>query len=493
VSSSYGASAEGLRRAWEAKPADVTAAVAWSKAQARSGDRAGAAATLDEAAHAACPAPLTGGREAAASLNALISARFEGGAQWEEARGRGLWGWAPRSLGGGWRVPADAGWVWRVAHMCADRGQVIAQQAAASAYARARLVAMETATGRAQWSAARDGSVGDVRFWGDDALLILWWGREGATLEVRRRDTGQVEAQATVEGACWRRSLVTLGPGRVGLLAGGDGEPARVGVVEVSRMGGFSGSAARWEPLLDGLALGRALTAYAPRHGAPTASGLGRLGSLLGLPYEVLTLWRDTCGDEHLVFAWLIEYLRGEQARMHNRLWRVRGEALEEVTLPERWRHEPVAPRFYRVGRGWVGTLQGQQLRVERGALGPQVFPLGPVSGALPDIWTLRDDATQAEALRMGHAGAHDAVITTGGAWWQVRSAPARLSGYAVAAQGVVKQRVSQPLPSVSAEVSASQGTGWGRPPPLAALHVVPLGPWLLRVCPSELACDGVG
>lgn len=476
-----------LRRAWEAKPDDVTAAVAWAKAQARGGDPTGAVTTLNATQRAVCPDPLTRGREAAHDLSRLMSARFEAGFSYEEVRCRELLGWAPRQVQSGWRVRAEAGWVWRAAHLCADRWQVIAQQSAASEYVSARLVALETATGRALWSAARDGSLMDARFWGHEHLLVTWWERASVTLEVRRRDTGKVEGQATLDAPCWRRSLVGLGGARVGaLMSGADGGPW-LGTVDVGAM------ATRWEPLVASASTARALAALAPRHGAVEVAGLGAFGARLGLPYELLTLWRDTHGDEHLVFGWLIEHLRGESARLHNRLWRVRGDRMEEVALPARWQHEPVAPRFYRVGEGWVGTLQGHQLRVERSGQGPRVFPLGPLSGALPEVWTLRDDGARVEAVALGHAGAHDAALTSGGAWWQVRMSPARLSAYGVAARGAVKQAVSVPLASVSAEVGASRGVGWSRPPALAALHVVPLGPWLLQVCPTLLACDGLG
>lgn len=481
--------AESLRRALAANPGDVGAAIQLARLLARTDNTAEAHTLLTALERRLCPDPLTGLKAASEALAHVRTARFELDYRFEQTRCREWLSWPPQTAASSkglahlWNLSSEAGWVWRTASLCADRRQVFAHKAAASAYPKARLHAIDLRTGQVQWTQERDATLGDARFWGHDALLVCWWTQQGTELELLDRAKGTTLNRLTITQPCQRRTLLGLGE-QVGLVSGVLERGAQLGVVDVQRM------AVRWEPL-GSLSTAELVLAYTRRNHAIDGSGHALI-SRLELPFEPMALWRETHGDEHLIYGWLVQHLGREEARLHGRLWRIREGRVQAIALPERWRHEPVVPRFYRVGSAWVGTLQGYRLRVEHGARGPQVTPLGPVTAAQPDVWRLGDDEAQAQALPLGHPGAHDSVIA-GGVWWQVRTAPTRLSAYLTPGKGLTKQLLTQPIPTLSAEMSASRGEGWDRPEALAELHVVPLGPSLLQISPTALACRQLG
>ena len=413
------------------------------------------------------------------ALEALQRARLELGLyHFAEARVRELLAWPrPKGLRLRWAHQAPPGWAWRHEALHLAEGILMVQRRRTGAMAGASLRAFDLAEGRELWQLSRQQDLHDLHL-SDGAVWALWLGRGPSNLDRCELDSGKSIRQEVLEGKIWREGFVPLGDGSLAVARGEPGQDAQVAMLSRAQVEDPLG----WGRLADHGALAEIL-AHVPRRSELSFDGL-LLAQHLQQRHELLAAWRDTHHDEHLIYCWNLGKVRRNYA-LHNHLYRVREGQIEAIDLPQRWTHEPVMPRFFRMPQGWVGTLQYHQLKVQHGTGGLRVVPMGAMSQAAPSLWYLADDGQRVDDLPLGHAGGELALRSSGGAWWGLREK--RAINYTLHGRTPSRPATEIALDGIHAEYSQPP-KGWTRLPAAASMHLLPMGDQILSIAPKRLA-----
>ena len=472
-----------LERAVRRSITDSPAVVRLAQLLRRRGEEEAAYALLSKSERAICDDDVTSIGSKTHALAEIRAARMAlGGYRFHEATSREwlCWPMQPRPATC-WSHRAERGWLWSVERVASDGRVLLLQSKRSGTTGGSALHCFALETGELEWRIEDSMSLQDVRFTPNG--LVAWWVKDRGRLTIIDRHTGDITATIETPPESWRQPLIDLPGGRFGVVKGQrTGDPS-LGAVDLTQR------SIEWSPLHDASAAAF-LCAYVPQHKALDFNGRA-ISQRLGVRTELLGVWRDTHEGEHLVYAWTLQPGPQQSFKLLNLLWRVRGQHITPLKLPEGWQHEPALPRFFRVADRWIATLELHQMRIDHHSHGHTITPLGPLTQAAPVTWQLRDDEAHVTALPQGHAGAAEALLA-GGIWWQLRGAPARLVAYLTRGRSIGKTLTKIPLSDFSPDTGETR-RGWSRPAPRAAQLLVPLGGHTLVVLPAQITCLSTG